>query len=180
MTRVVLVVCFLIAFAAGLAVGFQSRRPGPPPGDRRDRHSGWLAGELNLTAQQQEQLRAIWSETAMRGGREREDGHKECSKDRDAEIARLIRPEDRPQYEEIMRKHADRKAALDREWRAAFDAAVEKTRQILTPEQRIKYETLLKRHEADRSLHDRHRGDRDERDIRRGDRRPMSRPSSQP
>lgn len=180
MTRVILIVCFLIAFAAGLAVGIQSRRPGPPPGDRPGRHSGWLAGELNLTPQQQEQLKVIWSETAMRGGREREDRHRECSRDRDAQIAELVRPEDRPKYDEIMRKHAERKAALDREWRSAFDAAVEKTKQILTPEQRVKYETMLKHHEAERGQRDRFRGEREDRGPRRGEHRAASRPTPWP
>jgi len=150
-------------------VGIESRRATAPPKTRSDRCDGWLAAELNLTPEQREQLKAIWSETASRGGHDREDRRRQLYRERDAAIVALIRPEDKPRYEEILKSHAEQVAALDREWHESFQTAIEKTKEILSPEQRSKYEELLQRHQKERGSRDWHRGERDRENGRRRD-----------
>jgi Spy/CpxP family protein refolding chaperone len=167
MTKVVVVVGFLVAFAAGFVVGSQSRHPAAVPATRPSHHGGWLVAELNLTPQQQEQMKQIWSETAWRGGGDREERRRKLAEARDQAIAALIRPEDKGRYDRIVKDYAEQMAAMDREWRGSFQAAVERTKQILSPEQRAKYEELLQRHQREREGH-RERGPRD-REWRRGE-----------
>lgn len=161
MTKTVVLVCFLVAFAAGLAVGFQNRGPAAESEQpKTQRCGGWLSAELNLTPEQKEQLDNIWSETARYGGRERMERRRQLYRERDEAIVALIRPEDQSKYDEILKKHTENMAALDREWRDSFHAAVEQTKQILTAEQREKYERLIERRHKDRGPRDRYRGKR--------------------
>ena len=131
------------------ADGRPPRPPGPPgPGGRGDRGpGGWLAAELRLTPDQHKQLDAIWSDLARRGRRRDHEGQRQAMRnERDLAVAALIAPARWGEYERIMADFAERSSALDREFRADFDAAVERTKAILTPEQRTRYEKLLERH----------------------------------
>jgi Spy/CpxP family protein refolding chaperone len=156
MTKLVVIIGFVIAFAAGLIVGLESRqtsvgaitpttrpsRGGPGP--------GWLTSELNLNPQQQEQMKQIWSEVARHGRGEQEDHRHQLRTERDDAIAALIPPQDKEKYEQIRKSYSDQMAAMDREMRSRFDEAVKKTKEILTPEQRAKYDDILSRHQPDR------------------------------
>lgn len=175
MTKTVVLVCFMVAFAAGLAVGFQTRGVAVEPERGRSKQcGGWLSSELGLTPEQKEQLDRIWSETARHGGRERMEQRRRLYRERDEAIAALIRPDDQPKYEEILKNHAERMAALDREWRESFHAAVEQTKQILTPEQRERYEKLLEHRHKDRGSYDRFRGKQREHETSRRNHRRLA------
>jgi len=179
MTKAVVIVGFVVAFTAGLVVGIESRRTAGTRQPRPGRHGGWLAAELNLTSEQQEQMREIWSKMAERGGRDREDRRRQLYRQRDEAIAALVRPEDKQRYDAILKNQADQLAALDSEWKSSFQNAVEKTKQIMTLEQRAKYEELLQRHERERGFGDHRRGDRGREVGPRGSHRGASRPASQ-
>ncbi len=180
MTKAVVVVGFIVAFAAGLVVGVVPRPEPSRPTTRPSRHGGWLTAELNLSPEQQEQLNKIWSETAFRGGRDRDDRRRRLFKERDEAIAALIHPEDKAQYEEVLRNHSEQMAAMDREWRAAFDASVERTKEILTPEQRAKYDDLLQRRQQERGSYDRRHGDKGRENGRGSGHHAMTRPTARP
>lgn len=169
MTRLTVVIGFVVTFVAGLMVGMERRSAAPLAPQASTQPSrpprGWWVGELNLTPDQQEQMRQIWSEAARFGGREQEDRRRLYRQERDDAIVALIRPEDAAKHEQILRDYAEKMAALDSEWRSSYENAVERTKRILTPVQREQYETILKRHppgpggprERDRGP----RGDRD-------------------
>jgi Spy/CpxP family protein refolding chaperone len=173
-TKLLILAGFLIAFAAGLVVGVQSRQsavlntPGSPgtsavpttgPSTRPGRHRGMLAAELGLSPDQQTQLNAIWSEIASEG-HQRDDARRQARKDRDDAIVALIHQEDQGKYQQILDTYTQRQQAIDEQWRSAYQNAVERTKQLLTPEQRAKYEELLKRNQWDRGPRggDRERG----------------------
>jgi Spy/CpxP family protein refolding chaperone len=146
MTKLLLVVGFVIAFGAGMVVGPRVIHPAaPPPTSRPSGPTGWLTTELNLSADQQEQLKKIWSETARRGNREQEERRRQYRRERDEAIAALIRPEDKGDYDQVLKTYSEKTAAMEQQWRNAFQASVEKTKQILTPVQRARYDELLKR-----------------------------------
>lgn len=161
MTKLVVFVGFFVAFAAGFTVGLRPRPAAPSPTSRPSGPGGWLAAELDLTTEQQEQLDRIWEDTAFRGRHDREEQRRALVRERDEAIVALIRPEDKPKYEALLEEYARRLDALEEEWKSAFQSAVEKTKEILTPEQRAKYEEIRKRHESDRGRPDRWRRDRD-------------------
>ncbi len=160
MTRTIVIICFLVAFAAGLTVGIESYQAVAPSLDGPKRCESGLAADLGLSAEQQEQLKKIWSETGRGGGRGWEE-RRQIYRERDEAIAALIRPEDQPRYDEIMKKHAEQTAALEGEWRRSFETKVERTKQILTPEQRVKYEKMLERRHWERGGREHHQGDRE-------------------
>ena len=159
-TKLLILVGFVLAFAAGMVVGAGRRdvttssaaspngnAPTTNPSTRPSRHRGFLAAELNLTPEQQEQMNQIWSETARRGGRERDDERRQLRKEREDAIAALIRAEDRAKYDQVLSSYTQQMESLDGQQRANFQAAVERTKQLLTPEQRTKYEALLSRNQ---------------------------------
>jgi Spy/CpxP family protein refolding chaperone len=183
MTKVVLIVGFIVAFSAGLVCGLAVRghevqaspaatsRPSTPGGP-----GGLLATELGLSPEQREQMNRIWRENARTLRHQQDQRRGQARKERDDAITALIRPEDREKYDGVLRTHTERMADLDRELRASWQTGVEETRKILTPEQRKKYEDFLKRREADRA------GGRDrdhEQQNRRADERATSRPGAE-
>jgi len=139
-TKILLVVVFLVTFAAGAAAG----RLVWPSGHHRGGPS-FLAAELNLTSEQREQMHSIWTEVMGGGGRRSWDQRKVLSQERDQAIAALMTPEQKPQYEKILQDYARKVDELSQERKKTFDQAVERTKQILTPEQAAKYEELLKK-----------------------------------
>src|SRR5688500_18620938 len=99
MTKLVVIIGFCVAFAAGLTVGLSRRAniehpPRPAAATTRFIYRGgsFLASELNLTKEQQEQLKQIWE--AARGGRDQHDNRRQQLRDkRDADIEALLSPQ---------------------------------------------------------------------------------------
>jgi Spy/CpxP family protein refolding chaperone len=190
MTKVVLIIGFVVAFAAGLVSGLAVRgreviaspvattRPASTGGP-----GGLLATELGLTPEQREQMNRIWRDNARTLRHQQDQRRGQIRKERDEAIAALVRPEDREKYDQVLRTHNERLAEVDRELRARWQTGVEETRKILTPEQRVKYEEFLKRREADRATGG-GRGDREhesqqpQQQNRRADERATSRPGA--
>jgi Spy/CpxP family protein refolding chaperone len=154
-TTLILLAAFLLAFAAGTSVGLFANWPAssesppslPPPRASRP-HGGpesFLARELGLTAEQQEQMKQIWSEVMSPGGRGPLDRRSALAQERDQAVLALLTEEQRSRYDAIQQDYAARVEALSQERKKAFDGAVERTKAILTPEQAAKYEDLMKR-----------------------------------
>jgi len=145
-TKVILVSAFLLAFAAGTSVGlFATKPPTLPPPPPRDRPESFLARELNLTEEQKEQMKKIWSEVMGPGGRGQPDRRSVLAQDRDQAVVALLSEEQRARYEGILKDYADKMEALQQDRKKAFDEARERTKAILTPEQAEKYDQLMKR-----------------------------------
>jgi len=153
-TKLVVILGFLIAFAAGLTVGMATRTAGlasptaPPATRPAGRGPGFLIEALSLTPQQAENLRQIWSKPP--GPHEFDERRAQLRRERDEAILALVPLADRSRYEEAQKNYKDRADAIEHEMRAGFDAKVAATKEILTPEQRAKYEDILKQHGGDR------------------------------
>jgi Spy/CpxP family protein refolding chaperone len=160
-TKVVLIVAFVAAFAAGGAVGMSVLRARHPP-----HGPSWLTAELDLTDAQRDQMHRIWTEVMSTAGRNRWEQHRALAEQRDQAILDLLTDQQRAQYDAILQDYARQREELEQQREQAFKEAVERTKQILTPEQAAKYEELLKKG-PDRGPDDR-RGPRD----RRGPPRP--------
>lgn len=157
MAKLIVILGFLISFAAGMVIGTRThglldqsnaaptRPPTTTPSDRRTR-GGWLSQELGLSVEQRSQLDKIWSAMASKGGNDHEDLRREYRSERDTAIADLVPAARLGEYDQIINTYQDRLAALETESREAYQHAVEQTRQILTAEQRLRYEEILKKH----------------------------------
>ena len=169
-TKMILIVSFLVTAAAGIGVGMLVSWPKPRYA-RRSR----LAKELNLSSEQQEQMRKIWSEVrGFPGGRTGEN-RRALTQERDKAIIALLSEEQLTQYQQIVQKYERKLEELSQKRRRRFQEAVELTKQILTPEQANKYEELLnKRGERDRGRgrgwrrHSPRTGQSDQQPARRG------------
>lgn len=151
MTRLFVVIGFLVAFGAGWMSAYTWRpaaHNGPEPQHRSGGGRGsWLAQQLELSPEQQKQMDQIWSEVGGRGRREDPAKRNELRKTRDASISALIRSEDRAAYDKVLSDYTAKIEAMETEWKKAFQQAVERTKEILTPAQRTKYEQLMSRWE---------------------------------
>jgi Spy/CpxP family protein refolding chaperone len=149
-TKIILAVTFVLVFAAGAVVGMVRQRVvigTHPPGPR----GSVLTKERNLTPDQQEQMRRIWSDLGPASGRDREywDKRRELQRQRDDAILALLTDEQKVKYDAIQKEYGARAAELSKERQAAFQQAVDRTKAILTPEQAAKYETFLNKRHAD-------------------------------
>ena len=154
MTKLVVIFGFLIAFAAGLTVGMATRTTGlasptvPPATRPAGRGPGFLIEALSLTPQQADNLREIWSKPP--GPHEFDERRGQLRRERDEAIVALVPAADRSRYDELQKTYKEQSDSIEREMRASFDGKVTRTKEILTPEQRAKYEEILKQHGGDR------------------------------
>jgi Spy/CpxP family protein refolding chaperone len=139
-TKVILLVCFVAAFAAGTTAGLVAGKSQPRPHDR-----SWLMAQLSLTTQQREQMRKIWSEAMDASVTQYGEQRRAIAGERDKAIAALLTQEQQPKYEQILRECNQKLAELSEQRKHAFEQAVEQTKQILTPDQGKQYDELIKR-----------------------------------
>ncbi len=137
--RLLLTLSLVLTFAAGVALGCllerghrSSHRPGGP--------RSWLARELDLTPEQEQQMRAIWSELRPPSG----EGWGALREEREQAVRALLTEEQELQYDQILAEHERRRAALDDEARAAERQAVGA---LLTEEQKPQYDQILAEYE---------------------------------
>ena len=136
-----LVMLTILAVGAGVVAGMVvSRLPAPA---KAATGQSALAQELQLSAQQSEEMRTIWEgvRDKVRTGYESAD---RLNRQRDQAIQAMLTPEQKAQFEKLTRDFADRFTDLRKDRDAAFAQAVEKTRKLLSDEQRQKYDELLK------------------------------------
>ena len=143
MTRIklLLLASFLVTFAVGLTAGLLISHVRKP-----SKSHSWLSDELNLTGQQREQMRSIWSKAMSPPLRQQGKTRMTLARERDEAVAAILTAEQRPLYEKVLQEHARKLSELSQERKRAFEEAVQKTKQILTPEQALKYEELQKKH----------------------------------
>jgi Spy/CpxP family protein refolding chaperone len=156
--KLYLALALVIAFLAGLATGrlqfFGGGGGGGPEdrGDERRRDDGKRGGrrpvsrmcvELGLDGEQRQKVLEIWSQALrevppppIKALRAAEDERKQA-------VIALLTPEQKAAYERL---HADFDAKVEQlhaPGRAAFERAHERTKQLLTEEQRQKYEEMF-------------------------------------
>ncbi|HVT89087.1 MAG TPA: Spy/CpxP family protein refolding chaperone [Tepidisphaeraceae bacterium] len=136
----------VLSLAAGVAAGFVASRVSaasaslPSPAD-----STPLTVELQLTPDQRDQMRDIW-ETVRSSVRNVFDDAQRLEKQRDDAMIALLNDEQKARFEKLSQTYADRFNQLTQKRDQTFQDAVERTRKLLTEEQRVKYEAILKAH----------------------------------
>lgn len=142
-TRVMMVVLFLVSFAAGLGTATVFR-PLPPPAPRGG-GPGWLSSELGLTPDQQKEMKRIWDNVRRPNWQEDMKARDAIAKQRDDEIRQLIPTEKQAEFDAINERSAKEFSAIRAKGREAFEAAVKETKAILNPEQQKKYDEIMSR-----------------------------------
>jgi len=104
-----------------------------------------LSGQLGLSAEQGEKMREIWESVRGRVRTSYQDAET-LQHRRDEELVAILNPEQRAKFEKISQAYADRFEDLHRRRDQTFADAVERTRKLLSEEQRRKYDEILKSH----------------------------------
>ena len=138
--KLIMLLSLLLAFAAGVTVGFLLRHPG-----HKTYLQSKLSRELGLTPEQREEMSKIWSDVRSRARRGQDGRNQALERERDEAIKALFSEEQKARYEEVMQEYSRKVAEHTQERRKVFQQAVERTKQILTESQRKKYEELLKK-----------------------------------
>ena len=150
--KILLGVSFVMVFCAGIAIGFWVRNA-----DNQTDKPPWLAGELGLTSQQQQEMREIWRSVREKACEFPSQERRQLGEKRDAAVKELLPPDQVERYEEILETYAREKEELIHTWKAPFEEAMEKTKEILSEEQFLKFEELGKKRDKGPSWNHTHR-----------------------
>ena len=143
--KLVMAILFVLALAAGLLAGMLVMHAPTGTGTAAVEASARtpLAEELQLSADQSQQMRSIWE-----GVRQQVDGcfgrAQELQKRRDEAVAAILTPEQKAVYAKLQQGYIDAVIGLKAERDAAFADAVKRTEQILSEPQRQRYREILK------------------------------------
>lgn len=129
---------FVVALASGFFIG---RSVGHPP--RLPHEGSWLADELKLDGAQKDAMRKIWSELVHGSGPRHFEQRRDALRHRDEAISKLITPEQRPAFDAISEQFNKQMLGMDKDRDVAMKQVIEKTRSILNPEQRAKYDKMV-------------------------------------
>lgn len=138
--RWLVVLGFMLALAAGAVLGVAQDRV-----RHREGRESWLAAQLDLSQSQQEQIRQVWAEVMSGQGRSHRELRERLQQERDAAIRGLLDTEQSERYDAIIAEYDGKTAELKLQKDAAIQSAVQRTKQLLSPAQRQRYEELLLR-----------------------------------
>jgi Spy/CpxP family protein refolding chaperone len=148
MTRsnVVAVISFAVVFAAGFLVG----QLGWGSAGRPMRAGvGSLTSQLDLTPPQQEAVRRIWSNQLSATTAEAARRWKQAEDERDAAVRKLLTPGQLPEYSKIVARHQERAKEFRADLIHSQSDAENRTRELLSPTQRDRFEKLIEERRAD-------------------------------
>ena len=138
-TRLILLVCVLAAFGAGVSVGVLWQKSAPVSQDR-------FLAELNLTPEQRAKIKTIWAAAMKNSGWQTQRERREAAqKEFQAALEGLITVEQKPRYDEIIKAHQIKMDEIAQESTKARNEAYEKTKAELTEPQQVAYEELRKK-----------------------------------
>lgn len=146
-TKIILLLAFVLAIGAGVAVGVLSARTLPAAAPQRD---SWLAQELELTAEQQDSMQSIWNDLLRNRGREYAEQWKNLQQERDVAMRGLLSSDQKQAADRIDQQFAEKARLLWKQAEAEFTAASAKSRQMLNESQKVKYDALLTRFKSQR------------------------------
>ena len=155
-SRSIFLLAFLSAFGAGLSVGLlwqRSTSAEKTPPSQLQQQDGWLS-ELNLTPDQREKIKAIWTEAMKPGNWQAQHEKREAAQtERDEALKGLLSAEQKPKYDDILAAYQKKMDELNADNKKSRDAAYEKTKAILNETQRVQYDELRKKRMEGRGRH---------------------------
>jgi Spy/CpxP family protein refolding chaperone len=134
---VILTLAFIVTFAAGVTGGLVVHGSAPPPA-----HRSWLSDELNLRPDQQAKMREIWEPSDRQHMGQSFEEMRAIRETRDKAIRELLTEEQRARYDEIVKEASQKMDAIGAERRKGLEEKITRTREILDPAQRQKFDAL--------------------------------------
>lgn len=162
-TQLILGVTFLGVFGAGavsalVADRYLSRSPVlPPPSSLRvpdgsqpgpaTRPHSYIAQRLGLTPEQHEAMDRLWNATRERMGQQWAQ-RRALQQEREEALQKLLSDSQRQQMEEINARYDAKIAEIREATEALMRDADKRTREILTPEQQVRYDEMQRERQA--------------------------------
>lgn len=103
-----------------------------------------LSAELQLSKDQQSQIRQIWEQEQKTNQQSYDDGQA-LDQWRTDQIVKLLNPDQLKEFQRINSEYQDHYTAMMSKRQLAFDQAVAKTKQLLNDEQRRRYDEIRAR-----------------------------------
>jgi Spy/CpxP family protein refolding chaperone len=135
---------FAAALLGGASAGLLLDRYVRPPGPAVVAGDVPLSTELQLTADQRTQIRQIWEQVRTLNQGSFDDGQA-LEHWRDDQILKILSGAQVKDFEKINNEYQERYTAMTAKRGLAFKEAVARTKQLLTEEQRRRYEQILAR-----------------------------------
>lgn len=132
--KAIILISFILIFAAGAAVGVSVQRSGERP-----RHRPGLFGGLDLTPEQREEVQRIWFGQTGPDRPHMFDQVRRLEEEREQAVLDLLTEEQRALYDELMQAHERKLNEFSEERRRDFESKVEQTMEVLTESQREKF-----------------------------------------
>jgi hypothetical protein len=137
----------VLGLSAGVVAGMLVSRVAGGAGDRAvlpiSNQPTPLVEELALTADQQREMKRIWEDVRVKV--------QDCfaraqklQKQRDDEILPMLNEEQKAKFEKISKRFHELDVTITAEREHIFNDAINQTRKLLTDEQRMKYDKILK------------------------------------
>jgi uncharacterized membrane protein len=142
---VILILMFGLAVGVGMVAGKLTARMHNDPAKKV--RQGTLAEELQLTPEQNEQMRKIWQDVREKSEQWIKDAKMiQVHEDKELVDRILKTDEQRKEFQDLRNESAVKLNRLEVERKAAFDKAVEQTMPILNAEQRKMYGQIISEH----------------------------------
>jgi len=146
--QLLLVALTLLPIGAGIVAGMVAARL-PSHSHSSDaageRAADSLSEQLGLSDEQAQQMRGIWENVREQVRSSYTDAEK-LQRSRDEELVGLLNQEQKAKFEKISRSYSDKFSQLRHKRDQSFASAVEQTRNMLSDEQRQKYDEILRTH----------------------------------
>jgi hypothetical protein len=141
-TKAIVAIGFGVALLGGGAAGLLLSRYTKPAPSVVVPGAAPLSVELQLSADQQSQIRQIWEQVQSINESSYDSGQM-LNHWRDDQVLKLLNDEQKKAFEKINGQYAERYTAMKAKRDLAFKDAVEKTKQLLNADQRRRYEQIL-------------------------------------
>lgn len=141
-TKAIVAIGFAAALIGGGAAGLLASRYVHPAGPVIVPGEASLSAELQLTRDQQSQIRQIWEQVQKTNQQSYDDGQA-LDQWRTDQIVKLLNPQQLQEFHKINADYLDRYTAMTSKRQLAFDEAVAKTKKLLNAEQRQRYDQIL-------------------------------------
>ena len=133
----------VLVLGAGLVVGRLSARLVPPPMPPHEHSASWLQDQLDLSAEQKQQMDSIWADTKVQIGKTW-DGRHELEKQRDDAVHTLLTPEQQSAFGKIYDDYRAQRQVLEKQRDDLVKTAEDRSRALLNDSQKTRWDTLTK------------------------------------
>jgi Spy/CpxP family protein refolding chaperone len=149
--KIVFLMTTALVLCAGVVLGrLWAQLPARMP--EHGQGPSWIADQLDLTAEQRQQMDAVWAQTKSKLDQSGDQRH-EADKQRDAAVMALLTTPQQTAYEKIMSDYHGKRTELDKQREGLIQDAEASSRALLDDSQKARWDELTKQMHAHHGPH---------------------------